>query len=242
MDQVQEWLLTITGSATLVTVAVSTWLSLREYRLKTKAEIRMRESSQAEADVRLVKVFLELMDIANGRSGYTSSEEAISWHLTRIQETNILNLHALNQELEDLSIITLPVGSASQDAAIAAIVTLAEKYEVLRVPAAEAIDSLKQPYTSAIAHRYSSKLKGILRNSTDRSLTETDSTDETESIRSSLLDAMINQFKEHPSQRDSFEKRGEISVPASAARMLSSQDIAMIASHAHFLTRDRDTE
>ena len=77
LSEAKEWLLVMSGSAALVSLAISTWLALREYRLKLQAEARAANSAKAETDVRLLKAFTELMDLANGRSGYVVSEKII---------------------------------------------------------------------------------------------------------------------------------------------------------------------
>src|SRR6266705_4311357 len=77
LAEVKEWILVVSGSFALVSVAIGSWLALKEYRLKLKAEARAANSEKAETDVRLLKAFTELMDLANGRSGYIVSEKAI---------------------------------------------------------------------------------------------------------------------------------------------------------------------
>jgi hypothetical protein len=67
---VREWLLAGSGSITLLSVAISSWLALRQYRLKLKEEERLSVSARTETDIKLVKAFGELMDIAHGRSGH----------------------------------------------------------------------------------------------------------------------------------------------------------------------------
>ena len=61
----------------MVSFSVATIFALLEYRLKLKAEKRVAISQQAETDVRLIQAFTELMNIANGRGGYVTSEKLI---------------------------------------------------------------------------------------------------------------------------------------------------------------------
>lgn len=134
---VREWILVISASVTLVSVAISSWLALRQYLLKLKEEERLSASARAETDIKLVKAFSDLMDIAHGRSGHVLSEKAVEFLLTQnsASEKNIPDL--LSQ-----ATAALPVGLASQDAAIAAIVTLGTRHKVLRNLARQGLESL----------------------------------------------------------------------------------------------------
>ena len=56
--------------------------------------------------------------------------------------------------IEDLSILRIPVGSASQDAAIAAIAALTMRYSILHETGLRALESLIHPVTSPVAKYY----------------------------------------------------------------------------------------
>lgn len=58
---IKDWLIPISTFVTLITASVGGWLSLREYRLKVQAEIRLAKSSELEADIELLKLFTEVM-------------------------------------------------------------------------------------------------------------------------------------------------------------------------------------
>lgn len=151
----KEWILTISASVSMLAVAVGIWMSLREYRIKLQAERRQQRSAGIEAEIRLQTLFSELMKIANGRSGYQVSEKAVDFLLQNVKATSgEINTAHLNQALEDLAILTLPVGSASQDAAVAAIAALTLRYEELEEPGLRALESLCNPVTSKHAEPY----------------------------------------------------------------------------------------
>jgi len=78
---IKEWILTISASVSMLSVAFGIWLSLRDLRLKLQAETRQQHSADVEADIRLQTLFAELMKIANGRSGYEVSEKAVEFLL-----------------------------------------------------------------------------------------------------------------------------------------------------------------
>jgi hypothetical protein len=154
-SEAREWILVISGSVTLLSVAVSSWLALRQYRLKLKEEERLSLSARTETDIRLVKAFSEIMDIANGRSGHVLSEKAVEslFGKNAIGEKELADPAAVRQRLETAAILTLPVGQAAQDAAIAAIATLGARHEVLRSPAIQALESIRS-FKPQIAGKY----------------------------------------------------------------------------------------
>jgi hypothetical protein len=161
--EAKEWVLTLSASVSMLAVAVGIWMSLREYRLKLRAEARQQLSAEIEAEIRLQTLFSELMRVANGRSGYQVSEKAVEFLLENIKkEGGAIDLPALNQAIEDVAVLTLPVGSASQDAAVAAIAALTLGHEVLEEPGLRALESLCSPVTSKHAETYLKKVRNVL--------------------------------------------------------------------------------
>jgi hypothetical protein len=156
---VREWMLVVSGSITLLSVAVSSWLALRQYRLKLKEEERLSVSARTETDIRLVKAFSELMEIAHARSGHVLSEKTVEslFSQNAITEKELADPKMLNHKLETAAVFTLPVGLAAQDAAIAAIVTLGARHEVLMRPALQALETMKS-FKPEIASKYLQQL------------------------------------------------------------------------------------
>ena len=115
---VKEWLLVVSGSITLLSVAISSWLALGQYRLKLKEEERLSVSARTETDIKLVKVFSELMDIAHGRSGHVLSEKTVEFLLAHnfVPDREMSDASAVGRKLAAAAIFALPVGEASQDA------------------------------------------------------------------------------------------------------------------------------
>jgi hypothetical protein len=173
LDQLQQWIVVISGAITFVSVAVGVWMALREYRLKLQAETRQQTSAQVEADIRLNTLFLDLMKFANGRSGYEVSDTAVEWGLEKLKDASVFEqqdsrlvpdweqVAAVNRILEDLAILRLPVGSAMQDAAVATVAILAERYPQLREAARCGLESLQEPYTSRVAERYLANVRKL---------------------------------------------------------------------------------
>jgi hypothetical protein len=160
-NELKDWIVTISASFTLISVAVGIWMALREYRLKLRAERRLEKSAEIEAEIRLQKHFTELMVVANGRSGYHVSENAVEYLLSDLKtgKSEPPDLKTLNQAFRDLAILRLPVGSAAQDAAVAAIASLTNRHEILRAVGIQALESLVDPPTSRFAKKYLEELK-----------------------------------------------------------------------------------
>jgi hypothetical protein len=160
-DEIKNWLIPVSTFVTLITASIGGWLSLREYRIKVQAETRLARSAELEADIKLLKVFTEIMGIAHARGGAQVSEKAIEKILTpeMIKE---LGLSGKNiREVLGNAAIDLPVGVAAQDAAICAIWVLGCRHEVLRPVAIQALTSLTQfkgavatPYLDDLNRRY----------------------------------------------------------------------------------------
>lgn len=164
LDGIKEWIIVLSASVTMLSVATGIWLSLREYRLKLQAEGRLERASEIEAEIRLHTLFTQLMRTANGRSGYQLSEKAIEFLLAHFHsEGGKLDIVAVNRALEDLSIIRFPVGSAEQDSSVAAISSLTIRHPVLREAGMRALQALVHPATSPVAQNYYEKTISALK-------------------------------------------------------------------------------
>jgi hypothetical protein len=161
----KDWLVPISTFVTLITASIGGWLALREYRLKVKAEIRLTKSAELEADIKLLKLFTEIMNIAHARGGNVVSDKAIEKILT----PEIIKQFGLSgEDLQNIlrnSVVMLPVGVAAQDAAISAIWVLGNRHEVLKPVAIQALTSLTgfkpivaTPYLEDLKRNY----KGII--------------------------------------------------------------------------------
>ncbi|MEI8269969.1 MAG: hypothetical protein WCG45_01240 [bacterium] len=141
-----DLLIPITKFLTLLSISAGIVISIRQYRLKVKEEIRMSKSAIAENDVKLLKLFAETIEIANGRNGHIISEKIIE----NLFSKNIItqsdfqdpdNLENVKKKL-DVAIRVIPVGAASQHSAIASIGVLGKKYDVLKEPALKGLNNL----------------------------------------------------------------------------------------------------
>ncbi|WP_419777735.1 hypothetical protein [Malaciobacter marinus] len=121
-DELSKIAITLFGSITAI-IAVLT------YKSKAKVEKSLIEKNEAEIDIKLIKQFSELINIANGRSGYLLSENAISEYFKLKDIKNYSQ--DINKELESLAILTLPVGKATQNATAIALTDFALKNPLL---------------------------------------------------------------------------------------------------------------
>lgn len=161
----KDWLVPISTFVTLITASIGGWLALREYRLKVKAEIRLTQSTELEADIKLLKLFTEIMTIAHGRGGTQVSEKAIEQLLSPdVIKALDLSGSDIRGAIEN-AVINLPVGVAAQDAAISAIWVLGNRHEILKPVAIQALKSLTEfkgkvatPYFEDLKRKYSGEL------------------------------------------------------------------------------------
>jgi len=136
-NYLREILIPISTIITLLSVAVGSLIAVFAYRLNLKAETRLKESTKAEVDVKLLGLMVNLIQKANGRSGYELSHDTIkkildSDQVNKIDWLNQKNVELVNQLLEDAAIMTFPVGSGEQDFAIRAIGELGLQHPFLK--------------------------------------------------------------------------------------------------------------
>jgi hypothetical protein len=131
---------------TLLSISIGIIIAIRQYGLKVKEEIRLSKSAQSENDVKLLSLFSETIEIANGRKGHVISEKTIENLFIKdiIKQSDFINLANLADVNKKLAVATrvIPIGAASQNSAIAAIGVLGKKYDVLREPALIGLNSL----------------------------------------------------------------------------------------------------
>ncbi len=140
-----KWVVPLTQVVTLISLSFGIILSILQYRLKVKAEIRLKDASIAEVDTKLIKLFTEVMDIAHSRINHIVSDTIIEELFKKnvFNQADFDNLNQLNKKIEEAATLPIPVGAAAQDAAIIAIGNLAVKYDILREPAIVGLETIK---------------------------------------------------------------------------------------------------
>ncbi|MFH1218832.1 MAG: hypothetical protein V1694_00030 [Candidatus Eisenbacteria bacterium] len=132
----KEWLVPISTSGGIVAAVWGGLIALRDYKLKLQAETRLAQIAQVEADVKLLNLFIEIMNVAHARgTTVLASDKLFEAMLPKLQAQG-------KMDVKDAAIITFPVGAASQDAAIAAIGELGKRHALLRPAALRALQSL----------------------------------------------------------------------------------------------------
>lgn len=131
-------------SVSIISAAAAAWGAVVEFGLKVWAERRLQTSAASEIDLRMVKLFTDLMWVAHARGGSLLSEKAVEGLFEKggITHKDFEDVEELNKKLR-ACVIELPVGLASQDAAIASIAVLGNRYKILKEPAREALNCLK---------------------------------------------------------------------------------------------------
>jgi hypothetical protein len=145
-ELVRIWLVPVTAALSLISTSIAIWTGILAYRLKAKAERRMRDASNAKIDVDLSKLFTDIGWVAHARD-----ESAISEHLVQAAigspiVTNLIQQGQFDKArrlIEQLAVLHTPVGVASQNAAIQSLAVLGKKYDVLKEPARAALLSIK---------------------------------------------------------------------------------------------------
>lgn len=145
----KEVLIPISTIVTLLSISVGSLIAVFAYRLNLRAEARLKESAKAEIDVKLLELMVNLIQKANGRSGYEISHDTIRKILDseQIEKLDFLesgNNKVLNQILQDSAILTLPVGSAEQYFSIKAIGELGLQHNFLKSISLASINELSR--------------------------------------------------------------------------------------------------
>jgi hypothetical protein len=146
---ISELIAAIGAGGVVLTALVAAVFALPQYRLKLKEEQRLAESARAEIDVKLIKAFAELVDLAAGRRQHIVSEKAIEeiFKLGVISKEDFDSDFSKRQEgskkLSEYPVIVISVGALAQEVAFAAIMVLGKEYEVLASPAKVAIERIR---------------------------------------------------------------------------------------------------
>lgn len=149
MEEIKDWLIPISTFITLISTSIGIWLSLKQYRIKLFTEIRLKESSRAEMDIRLLKLFTEILIIATGRKGEIILSDKIVEELVKNNKLDFTDLTAGNMDkirtsVARTAILEPLVGQSSLSAAFASIATLAIRHRVLRLSALQALEDFKE--------------------------------------------------------------------------------------------------
>lgn len=155
-EEAKDWLLPISSFFGISATTFGIWISLKEYRLKLRAETRLARSTQAETDVRLLQLFTELLRIASGRMGEAIySKEILDMLIQKdiLTEDDFKNLDLLKDKVSKVAMIAQIPGIESANAAFASIATLAIQHDVLRRPAIEALETCRE-WNAQLSEKY----------------------------------------------------------------------------------------
>lgn len=145
MQHLREWLLTLAGVLSLISVSASVVVAVREYRLKVRAEERQREASQAETDVKIAQLLADLLQIAEARALPVHSSAAVEQLFAHglVPDTIARDPVSMREWLRDACTFNPMYGSGSQVAAIQSVGVLGGRYAVLERSARAGLTSLR---------------------------------------------------------------------------------------------------
>lgn len=162
---IETWLIPVAGCIVLIVISAGSWMVAYEYRLKINAESRVQDAAVVESNVRLLKLFSEILKVAHEQF---VSEKTIEGLFSNNIITSSDSPDQIRTKL-DTAVIRPRIGTATQDAAIAAIYTLGKNHrDILLDPAIAGmtaiIGSLEKdgrPAGTATAKKYLDELKGL---------------------------------------------------------------------------------
>jgi len=160
---IKGWLIPISTSFSIVTVAMAAWQSLGEYQLKLESENRLAQSMAIESDIKLFKQFEEMISIANSRRGTYYSEAAVNQLFDNelFTEEELSDFDAIDEKIEDIGILDIDVAMGEQLSFIQALTTLAIKHPILRESASQALTRFTTSQSSEIIETSAECLKRL---------------------------------------------------------------------------------
>jgi hypothetical protein len=147
LNGIQDWLIPIATFEFLITAAISAWVTVNNYALKIEREKRLSDTASIESDVRLLRLFSEMMQIANCRYDPIVSEKVIeglfSKGIVTAKDYTPENIRELQMKLGSAMYIPF-YGLPAQESAIAAIFTLGRENPILINAAIDGLTAVKQ--------------------------------------------------------------------------------------------------
>jgi hypothetical protein len=160
MADLQEWIKTISGFSAVILAAVA----INQYRLNNTSENRLRESTRADIDVRLLTSFSDVMRIAVGRANPVISEACVGKMFATFSQSDLRKYAEEVRADPGDADAGLPIparlrgcvifplqGVSAQAAAITSIAVLGCRYSVLRASAITALKSLGRTEEAAVS-------------------------------------------------------------------------------------------
>lgn len=115
-------------------VAVIGGFGFRQFQLNSAAELRLKKSAEAERDIALSRLIVDLTLQAGGNAGFVISDRVTDAVLNVDQVKNALqsgHMSSVNDLIALAAFIPTPVSLPSRRVAIEAVVDLGERYESL---------------------------------------------------------------------------------------------------------------
>jgi hypothetical protein len=146
---IKDWLIPISGFVSLITVAIGSWIAVNNYLLKVEIEKRLSNTASIELNIQLLTHFSKMMQMANCRYDPVLSEKTIEGLFQKgiisSDDFKIFEKNGFSSAINklDTALLTPAYGSATQDAALAAVYNLGKEHAILREPAIAGLSSVE---------------------------------------------------------------------------------------------------
>jgi hypothetical protein len=133
----------VTALLGIITTSFTLIITLLQFKLKSKVQTEMIKNKNIESQIKMIKLFSELMNIAHARGDTEISEKLVEHIVSKygniIDENERIKFKKI---IGDTVYLTKPIGLAAQDAAIAAIYSLGIRYDFLYDSALQGLKTL----------------------------------------------------------------------------------------------------
>jgi hypothetical protein len=158
-EQIRDWLTPVSTFLSVLAVAYGVIQSLKEYRLKLRAEMRLADSTTVEMNIKLMQSFTELLAIAHARKNSYLSEKTVEkmFDKSLFTKEELANPDLLRKKIQSAAILNVACGEAEQSAFVAAITELALRHQILENPTKQALETMKS-FLPDLAQKYLDEL------------------------------------------------------------------------------------
>jgi hypothetical protein len=136
----EPWIPIVAPVATVFAAFLAAIPFYLQTNLKRKEEIRLTRAGQAEADVRLCTLFVQLMAKAHNRSEWTVADAAVQAAINSEGPLAPTSTEAFRDLIQ--AAVVYPAGLSEQLAAISAVAELGVRYDLLCAPGLVGLESV----------------------------------------------------------------------------------------------------
>jgi len=143
LEDINKVIIPSFGILGIISSSIAAIGALIQIRLKNKEQIEAIKNANIDSEIKLIKTFSELMEIAHAYGDVEVSEEVVKKSLEKIDDLRDEEKRKVfNCIIKDSAFLIKPKGAAAQESAIAAVYCLGMKYGILYEPALAGLESL----------------------------------------------------------------------------------------------------